>query len=232
MNIDEKSVVLIVAAHPDDEVLAMGGSIAKFKAAGATVVAKFIGEGVSARFDKHEIGSKEFQRQTHVRVEGAKSALKRLRVDEVIFGNQFCCRFDSIETLDLIKDIERSIGSFKPTHIFTHSHAEVNFDHQIVYKCVQTAVRPKPNQRLTGIYSFEIVCSGSWTFEQQFKPSTYVDITNYWQDKLDAWHCYEGESRPFPFPRSDEGLLTLARYRGMQSGVKFAEGFRVLRETF
>ena len=146
MYIDEKSVVLIVAAHPDDEVLAMGGSIAKFKAAGARVIAKFIGEGVSARFDKHEIGSVEFQRQTHVRFEGAKSALKRLGVDEAIFGDQLCCRFDSLETLDLIKDIERSIVSFKPTHIFTHSNAEVNFDHQIVNKCLQTAVRPKPSQ--------------------------------------------------------------------------------------
>ena len=154
MNIDEKSVVLIVAAHPDDEVLAMGGSIAKFKAAGATVIVKFIGK--FRALDKHEIGCAEFERQTQIRVEGAKSALKRLGVDEAIFGDQLCCRFDSIETLDLVKDIEKSIVSFKPTHIFTHSYTEVNFDHQIVYKCLQTAVRPKPSLSLTGIYSFEL----------------------------------------------------------------------------
>ena len=83
---------------------------------------------------------------------------------------------------------------------------------------------------LKSIYTFEIPCSGNWVYEEQFKPNVYVDITPAWEDKLKAWHYYEGEDRPFPFPRSDMGLQTLARYRGMQSGIEMAEGIRLVRE--
>lgn len=230
MNIDANSKILIVAAHPDDEVLAMGGSIAKFIGLGANIRVKFLGEGVSARFSAPEIGNDEFVKATKIRNDGALSALNFLGIQEVIFGERLCCRFDRIDILDIVKDIEKSISEYQPTHIFTHNPIEVNIDHRICYRAVETAVRPKPEQALKAVYSFEIVCSGNWTFSEQFSPTTYVDIEDFWQHKIEAWHCYTGENRPFPFPRSDDGLETLARYRGMQTGLRMAEGFRVLRE--
>ena len=208
----------------------MGGTIARIKAEGAHVKVHFIGEGVSARFKREEIGGQKFQDQTKIRQDGAMKALKMLKVDDVAFGNRYCCRLDGVEMLDIVKDIEVDIAAYNPTHIFTHNPIEVNIDHRITYRAVETAVRPKPSLQVEAIYSFEIVCSGNWTFSDQFKPTTYVDIEKYWQAKLDAWHCYEGEDRPFPFPRSDEGLHTLASFRGLQAGLKLAEGFRVLRE--
>lgn len=232
MQINEQTRVLIIAAHPDDEVLAMGGTIARLKALNARVKVQFLGEGVSARFERDDIGKQKFLDQSKVRTDGARAALDSLRVDEVVFGSRLCCRFDAIDSLDIVKDIEETIADYDPSHIFTHNPIEVNIDHKITYNCVETAVRPKPDQRLRAVYGFEIVCSGNWTFMDQFKPTTYVDIKDYWQEKLNAWHCYKGENRPFPFPRSDIGLETLAKYRGMQAGMSKAEGFRVLREYF
>ena len=231
MDFDNSSRILIIAAHPDDEVLAMGGTIALAKSLGATVVVKFLGEGVSARFTLPELKNDEFARQSEIRVAGAKNALAVLDVDEVIFGSRLCCRFDEVSSLEVVKDIEETIVKFDPTHIFTHNSAEVNIDHRITYKCVEAAVRPRPGIRLSGIYGFEIVCSGNWTFSDQFKPTTFVNIQDYWVTKIDAWHCYVGEERPFPFPRSVEGLETLAKFRGMQCGLRLAEGFCVFRET-
>ena len=232
MQVNEQSRILIIAAHPDDEVLAMGGTIARFKALTAHVKVQFLGEGVSARFEHNDIGNQKFLEQSKVRLDGARSALHSLKVDDVIFGSRLCCRFDAIDSLDIIKDIERTIADYDPTHIFTHNPIEVNIDHRITYRCVEAAVRPKLEQSLRAIYSFEIVCSGNWTFMEQFKPTTYVNIEEYWQEKLKAWHCYKGENRAFPFPRSDEGLEALAKYRGLQAGMSKAEGFSVLREYF
>lgn len=229
MDIDGNSRVLVVASHPDDEVLAMGGTIARFKDVGATVMVHFLGEGVSARFRPEEYGSDEFILQGKVRENSARRALKILKVDQVKFGDRLCCRFDSEDNLDIVKEIEQQISEFKPTHLFTHNPIEVNIDHRLTYLAVEAAVRPKIGLSLKGIYSFEIVCSGNWTFDNQFKPNIYVDIENYWQDKIEAWRCYQGEARPFPFPRSDQGLETLAKFRGMQCGLMLAEGFKTLR---
>jgi LmbE family N-acetylglucosaminyl deacetylase len=232
MRISKNSKVLIVAAHPDDEVLGMGGTIARFKKMGAEIIVQFLGEGISARFEKAEFNNWDYQQATKIRKRGAEKALEFLGVSKVIFGEHNCCRFDNIELLDLVKEIERSIDIYRPTDLFTHNPLEVNIDHRITYRAVETAVRPKPNTLLTSIYGFEIVCSGNWSFDGQFKPTSYVDISSEIEAKLSAWNFYEGEERPFPFPRSVEGLETLAKFRGLQSGLLRAEGFQVFREIF
>ena len=104
MHINNNSKILIIAAHPDDEVLAMGGSIAKFKEMGAEITVKFLGEGVSARFSREDIGSQEFIRQTEIRKNGAVNALNYLGVENVIFGERLCCRFDGLEILLHVED--------------------------------------------------------------------------------------------------------------------------------
>jgi len=106
----------------------------------------------------------------------------------------------------------------------------VNIDHKITYQAVETACRPTRTWIPKSIYTFEIVCSGNWTFDSSFKPNIYIDVSKYWNQKIEAWHCYEGESRPFPFPWSDKGLETLAQFRGMASSLEMAEGFRLVRQ--
>ena len=163
------------------------------------------------------------------RMDCAKAALGLLGINKVRYENQYCCRFDRLDILDLVKLVERQIVDFNPTHIFTHNPVEVNVDHRITYRVVETATRPKPGLALREVYSFEIPCSGNWTFDDSFKPNLYVDVKEVWDQKIAAWNCYEGEARDFPFPRSLKGLETMAKYRGMQAGLECAEGLKLLR---
>lgn len=233
MLLNKETRLLVVAAHPDDEVLGCGGTLARAVAAGARTAVLFLGEGISARFPFGEYNSKEFEEQTRTRTEGAKRALQTLGIHEITFNNKrLCCQFDTIPIITLAKEIEGVVERFKPTILFTHNSSEVNIDHRITYEAVEIACRPTRDFIPKAIYTFEVACSGSWTFESTFKPNVYVDVSAFWEQKMKAWRCYEGESRPFPFPRSDQGLETLARYRGMAASLPKAEGFKLMRQIF
>lgn len=231
MELNSKTRILVIAAHPDDEVFACGGTLLRAIKAGAAVAVVFLGEGISARFPFGEYDSQEFHDQTAVRTRSAKNALASLGIENITFGNRLCCQFDTYAMISIVKEIENHITMFKPSLLFTHNPAEVNIDHRITFDAVESACRPTRLDCPKEIYSFEIVCSGSWTFENTFKPNTYVDVSDYWKEKLIAWHHYEAEARPFPFPRSDEGLEALARYRGLSSGLIKAEAFRLIRKV-
>jgi LmbE family N-acetylglucosaminyl deacetylase len=229
MNFSQGMRILVVAAHPDDEVLGCGGTLAKAIAAGAEVAVQFLGEGISARFPVGQYDNEEFRTQTRVRMAGARRALQALGIVDCQFGERLCGQFDTYPLISIVKDIERKMEHFKPHLLFTHNPAEVNIDHRLCYEAVEVACRPTREFIATQIYTFEIPCSGSWTFESVFKPNVFVDVSEHWEKKLAAWACYEGEERNFPFPRSKEGLKTLAQYRGMMSNLKLAEAFRMVR---
>ena len=229
MNFAEGQRILVVAAHPDDEVLGCGATVAKAIAGGAEVSVQFLGEGISARFPIGQYDSPEFLRQTKVRTEGAKRALASLGVADYEFGSRLCAQFDTYPLISIVKDIERKLEECRPTILLTHNPSEVNVDHRITFEAVEVACRPTRNFIPPQIYTFEIPCSGSWTFDTSFKPNVFVEVTDYWDEKLAAWACYEGEDRPFPFPRSVEGLRTIAQYRGLMSNLHLAEAFRMVR---
>lgn len=225
----KKNRFLVVAAHPDDEVLGMGGVLALANEADIEVAVYFLGEGISARFSPEDYGNNDYNLAMKKRMDCADRALNLLGIKHVKYENNYCCRFDQLHILDLVKLVEQQINKFKPTHIFTHNPIEVNIDHRITYRVVETATRPKPSLALQAVFAFEVPCSGNWTFDDSFKPNLYVDIKNVWDQKIAAWNCYEGENREFPFPRSIIGLETMARFRGMQSGLEYAEGLKLLR---
>lgn len=230
MNFFKGAKVLIIAAHPDDEVLGCGGTIAKAVAMGAIVSVKFMGEGVSARFPIGRYEGLEFDCQTKIRLDSAKNAMTSLGINSYDFGERLCGQFDQYPLLSLVKDIEETLENFCPDILLTHNPAEVNIDHRICYEAVEIACRPTRLYIPSEIYTFEIPCSGSWTFDSVFKPNVFVDIADFWESKLIAWDCYRGEDRPFPFPRSKEGLFALAQYRGMMSNLRLAEAFRLVRK--
>ena len=229
MELKDKKI-LVVAAHPDDEVLGCGGTLAKAIAEGAEVHVIFLGEGISARFPIGEYDSKEFHEQTKVRQEGAKKALAVLKITNFEFGTRLCTQFDKYPLLSIVKEIEMKLESFSPDILFTHNPAEVNIDHRLTYESVEVACRPTRTNVPKEIYTFEILCSGSWTFESTFKPNVFVNIAKFWDIKMKAWQCYEGEARPFPFPRCEEGMKTVAQYRGLSSNLELAEGFKLVRK--
>lgn len=231
MNLNKESKLLVVAAHPDDEILGCGGTIAKALACGAEVAVLFLGEGVSARFPIDNYDNEEFKNQTNIRDAGACKAMNLLGIKDYKFGERLCGQFDKYPILSIVKSIEEKMEQFCPDILFTHNPSEVNIDHRLTYEAVEIACRPTRSCIPKEIYSFEIPCSGSWTFDSTFKPNVFVDITDYFDLKMKAWNCYEGEIRPFPFPRSVEGLRALSQYRGMMSNQMLSEGFRLLRMT-
>lgn len=231
MNFRKGQRILVVVAHPDDEVLGCGGTLARAKSLGAEVAVQFLGEGISARFPFGQYDDPEFHQQTRVRIDGAKKALNALGISDFEFGTRLCGQFDSYPLISIVKDIERKLESYKPDILLTHNPSEVNIDHRLTYEAVEVACRPTRDFIPDEIYTFEIPCSGSWTFESTFRPNVFVDISEHWDTKLKAWSCYDGEARPFPFPRSVEGLKTIAQYRGLMSNLKMAEAFRLVREV-
>lgn len=230
MNLNPDTRMLVVCAHPDDEVLGAGGTIARAISKGAQVSVLFIGEGVSARFPVGKYDSTEFFEQTKVRMAGSMRALESLSITDVTFGTHLCCQFDTVPMIILSKKIEEVMARVRPTILLTHNPSEVNIDHQLTYRAVEAACRPTQAYVPKAIYTFEIVCSGNWTFDTSFKPNVFVDIEEFWEKKMEAWHCYQGEDRPFPFPRSDKGIETLAHFRGLASGLNKAEAFRLVRQ--
>ncbi|HIF19760.1 MAG TPA: PIG-L family deacetylase [Gammaproteobacteria bacterium] len=230
MKLDKGQRILVIAAHPDDEVLGCGGTLAKAIKLGSTVRVVFLGEGVSARFPFGQYKNNEFYTQSKIRVNEAREALKVLNIKDFFFGDRRCVQFDTLPHITLVKDIEKHIDDFQPTILLTHNASEVNIDHRLTFEAVEAACRPTGRNSLPEeIYTFEIICSGSYKFHTSFSPNVFVDISDTWDIKIKAWRCYEKESRPFPFPRSIKGLEALAMYRGLSCGMKKVEAFSLSR---
>ena len=229
MHFDDQTRLLVVAAHPDDEVLGCGGTLAKAVSRGVQVAVMFLGEGISARFPIGEYDSPEFLEQTAQRQQETERALSILGIQQVRYARRLCTQFDTYPLLSIVKEIEEELETFRPTMLFTHNPSEVNIDHRITFEAVEVACRPTRDCVPQSIYTFEIVCSGGWKFLPTFRPNVFVDVNEFWEKKMEAWHAYQGEARPFPFPRSDEGLETLAKYRGMAVGLERAEAFYLAR---
>lgn len=224
-----QSRILVVAAHPDDDILGCGGTLAKLSSIGCTIRVIFLGEGISARFHPSDFHNSEFEQASSIRNASAVKSLEYLGIEDVHFGSLYCVRFDTYPFIDLVKSIESHIKDFNPDVLLTHNSSEVNIDHKYTFQAVETACRPVSSFCPSYILSFEIVCSGSWVFSSSFQPNIFIDISDFWQKKLHAWSFYSSESRPFPFPRSITGLETLAKYRGMMAGLNLAEAFQLHR---
>ena len=230
MIIDKNQRILIVGAHQDDEVLGCGGLIVKLIKKGAKIKLVTLADGVSSRFKSNSIKNIKLHTAIKKRTTEAKRALQFLGINDYYFGKFSDNKMDELPLLDIIKVIEKQIDEFKPNVILTHNQFDTNIDHQISYKAVEVATRPTKKNTVKRVYTFEIIGSGDWTFDKKFVPTTYINIENEFKQKIKAWKFYESESQPFPYPRSIEGIKTLAMYRGMQSGQIMAEAYKLERE--
>lgn len=220
--------VLVVAAHPDDEVLGAGATAAKHADAGDEVWSLVLGEGVTSRAGL--AASKKRAALKSLRA-AAREANKRLGVKRLILREFADNRFDTVARLDLVHAVEAVVAEFKPSVIYTHGAYDLNVDHQCVAEAVKTATRPLPGSKVAEVYSFEIASSTEWRFEPSaaFHPDTFVDVSATLDRKLRALAAYEPEMRRFPHPRSAEYIRALAQVRGGQSGLPAAEAFKTVR---
>ena len=221
--------VLILAAHPDDEILGCGGLISRCNSDETTFKVVFLGEGSSCRFI--QTNSQEVSNAIQLRTQCAKDALSSLNVFHYEFNDLPCGRFDQVPMLEITKIIESAIVSFMPDTVFTHSSKDANNDHRIVFKSTISATRPGAINHVMKVLSYEVLSSSEWSFNEVFKPNTFIKLSeNDIVRKFEALSIYASELKPYPFPRSFEGIRSLAMVRGMQCGYEFAEAFSLVRE--
>lgn len=216
--------ILVVAAHPDDEILGCGGAIARHIAEGDDVHILFMADGVGSR---EKTGSIDIM----CRNQACDEALKMLGVTEWRALNFLDNRMDSVPLLDVVREIESYIEQLQPTRVYTHHFGDLNVDHRITHQAVITACRPLPGFSVREILVFEVLSSTDWGAPGVFPfvPNFFIDINDYLPKKLEALSAYEMEMRPVPHSRSVHHIEALAHHRGNCIGIEAAEAFQVIR---
>jgi len=218
--------VLILAAHPDDEVLGCGGTIAKLADAGARIHVAFLADGISSR-------DGDGAWQLTARRAAAQKASQILGVASVSFGDLPDNRMDAVALLDITKAVEALIAEYSPEMVLTHHAGDVNIDHRRLHDAVVTACRPQKGQSVKTLLCFEVPSSTEWQLPGSgpvFAPNWFVDISSTLDRKLLALDAYAAELRDWPHPRSRQGVEHLVRWRGATVGVDAAESFVLGRQ--
>ena len=219
--------ILIVAAHPDDEVLGCFGTVAKLIQQGYEAYTLILGEGKTSR---DHIGSVENKKkELDLLNHEIEKANKIIGIKKCFVYNFPDNRFDSIDLLEIVKVISKVKDEIKPEIIFTHYENDLNIDHTITYKAVLTATRPMQDESVKELYSFEILSSTEWNYPNSFHADFFVDIQETINLKIDAMRQYNSELRDFPHPRSLDGIKLNAKYHGMRLGKEYIEAFKTIR---
>lgn len=221
--------ILIIAAHPDDEVLGCGGTIAKLRKSGCKVNLLFLSDGENSRLEKKDENKNLYRQKCAINALKILGVNKRNCKFESLPDNSF----DTISFLKIVKVIENHITKINPEIILTHHQGDLNIDHQITSKATITACRPKHKNRVNLILFFEILSSTEYAINpknQNFNPNWYEDISKYINLKIKAIKCYQKELRFNPHSRSIKTIKSLSIFRGSSSGVKYAEAFELGRK--
>jgi LmbE family N-acetylglucosaminyl deacetylase len=233
LNVNDSSglKIIVVAAHPDDEVLGCGGVITRLAEEGHQVRVIILGEGITSRFDQRSQADPQLVKELHNHSRKAASLMGVAELDLHDFPDN---RFDTVPLLDFVKIIEKSINQFEPQIIYSHHGGDVNIDHVITHRAVMTATRPVRKCPVKEIYAFEVPSSTEWAFGQfqsAFQPTVFVDISATLETKVKAMQFYESEARFFPHPRSPEALRVTAKRWGSVVGLEHTEAFELIRSV-
>jgi len=219
--------ILIVAAHPDDEVLGCFGTVSRLIKEGCEAYTLILGEGKTSRDEERVVENrKDDIKLLNSEIEDANATIGVKKVFVESFPDN---RFDSVDLLDIIKIISKVKEEVQPDIIFTHYANDLNVDHQKTYEAVITATRPMEDECVKEIYSFEILSSTEWNYPLSFSPDTYFDISETMDLKIEAMNKYTSELCEYPHPRSLEGIELNAKYQGMRVGKKYVEAFKTIR---
>lgn len=223
-------IVLAVMAHPDDEVLGCGATLARHAARGDTVHVLFLADGETARGQDYQ--PKTFAEAIAARHKAAEAAAKVLDLQPPRFLDLPDNRLDGMHLLDLAKAVEAVLAEVKPSIIYTHHSGDLNVDHRRTREAVLTACRPLPGRPVRRIYGCEVLSSTEFgdSSSGTFTPRRFVNVAAQLEAKLAALACYDREMAPFPHPRSPEAVRALAAWRGSASGLLAAEAFDIIRE--
>lgn len=212
--------VLAVGAHPDDEVLGPGGTLARHADAGDEVHVLIVTEGTTAQYDDDSL--------VETKREEARTCSDRLGVSDVRFGNLPDMRLDDVAHVAVNAVIESAVDDLDPDIVYTHARNEVNRDHVAVHE--STLVATRPDSGVDRVLAYETPSSTEWVggSRPRFRPTVYVDIGDTLDRKVDAFGAYETETRTYPHPRSADALRARAETRGTEAGFAAAEAFELI----
>jgi LmbE family N-acetylglucosaminyl deacetylase len=217
--------VVVIAAHPDDEILGAGGTLARHARAGADVHAVVVAEGATSRYADGMVEALH---------KSGRRAAEEIGFASIRFMNLPDQRLDTLPLVDVTQQLEATLEELRPTIVYTHFPGDVNADHGVVSRAAWTACRPYHLPSLRRFVVFETPSSTEWGGPgsgARFEPNLYVDVSGTLDAKLAAIECYESELRDYPHPRSSRALRERAAYWGSTVGLNYAEPFRLLREV-
>ena len=227
----ESKRILVVAAHPDDEVLGCGATIAKEVAHGADVRIVIMQDGVTVRYKRITQKAKRELKQLY-RDSVEAGAILGVPENKITFGHFPCSALNTVPFGTLRKYLTDIVQGFKPDVVYTHHHGDYNPEHNIVNEAVVFTTRPCPGEHIPReVYTFEVPSSTEWADQSKspFMPSVFVDVKATIDKKIRAMEAYTTEIRDFPHPRSPAALRVVAQYRGVQAGLHYAEAFHQVR---
>ena len=217
------SRILVFAAHPDDEVLGMGGTIALHVERGDHIRVVVVTDGSSTQYPG----------DTEIRARKEQEALRaaaELGVTDYVHLDLPDMRLDTLPHVDVNRVVEEHVAAFSPEVVFT-PHPDVNRDHRVLFDSVAVATRPTPGQPVRRVLTYAPTSSTEWTPSalNWFVPNWFVDIGDALERKIAAFAHYETEAREFPHPRSARAIRATAEYYGASCGCEHAEPFVLVR---
>lgn len=221
---------LVIAAHPDDEVLGCGGTVARLVQEGTEVYIAIIGEGITSRYAQREQANPDLIQSLQ---EQSRKVGRLLGAKEVVTFGLPDNRFDTVPLLEIVKIVEELVERIEPQTVYTQHGGDLNIDHVLLYRATLTATRPMKASSVKTVYAYAVASSTEWAFGKfspEFQPNVFVDIKDTLELKLEAMRLYESESRLFPHPRSSQALQAAAQHWGSMVGLEAAEAFDLVRE--
>lgn len=224
--------ILLVVAHPDDELLGCGATFNRLIADhNCFVRVVILGEGITSRSESRD--TKQWEEQLRIHKLNIKEAQKAIGYQELSVYDFPDNRFDSVDLLDIVKVVEKEKREFNPTVIFTHHGGDVNIDHQRAFEAVITACRPMSHEKVKTIITFETPSGTEWraaSDPKHFIPTIFFNVSeaNVYA-KIRGMESYEFEKREYPHPRSAQALKIQAQRWGVAVGSQFAEAFMLIR---
>lgn len=222
--------ILVIAAHPDDEVLGCGGTIAKLAGQGEEIHILILATGLASRVGFDLKRTPDGLKDHYKKARQAGVLLGAKNVNFAGFPDQ---KLDTLPLLEITQRIEAEIKTVQPRSIFTHHGGDLNMDHVIAFRATLTAARPTKESLVRAVYAYEVLSSTEWAFNKfapQFYPNLFYDITGTIDKKIQAMKMYKTETREYPHPRSSEAILALAKKRGSEIGMAAAEAFETIWE--
>jgi LmbE family N-acetylglucosaminyl deacetylase len=221
--------VLCIAAHPDDEILGVGGTLARHANEGDDVHVCILSDGVTSRYESRDTATTEIKRrrdraQKSCRILGATVNLHEFPDNS----------FDTVPLLDIVQTIEAEIEKHEPDVIYTHHYGDLNIDHELTCRATITATRPLKDSHINRVLAYETLSASEWSTPEPnnaFQPTSFVDISSHLDVKIQALSVYENELKEPPHPRTTDTIKKNAEVWGAKAGVQAAEPFEVLREV-